>query len=98
MNTDTWRLHYTYGIAIVVLVGAGLMLFIPTPDITGEAKLAFVTFVAGIVLGFVFNRESAVGAARASERAHDAGAAAAAPSGTAHPNSLEGGDGPAPLP
>jgi hypothetical protein len=79
MTTDSWRLHYTYAIAIIVLLGAGLMLFIPTPDITGEAKLAFVTFVAGIVLGFVFNRESAVGAARATERAHEAGAAAANP-------------------
>jgi hypothetical protein len=74
VNTDTIRLHYTYGIGIIVLIAAFALLLVPTPDISGEAKLAFVTFVAGIVLGFVFNRESSVSAARATERAIDQGA------------------------
>jgi FtsH-binding integral membrane protein len=58
MSTDTWRLHYTYLIGAGVLALAFGLLLLHTPDISGESKLAFVTFVAGIVLGFVFNRET----------------------------------------
>jgi hypothetical protein len=74
MSTDTWRLHYTYLIGAGVLALAFGLLLLHTPDISGESKLAFVTFVAGIVLGFVFNRESSVSAARAQERAIEQGA------------------------
>jgi hypothetical protein len=74
VTSDTWRLHYTYLIAILVLLGAWAMLFMPTPDITGGEKLNFAIFVSGIVLGFVFNRESSVSGARSAERQIEQGA------------------------
>lgn len=73
MNIDTIRLHYTYLIALIVLLGAGYLLLTPTPDITGGEKLAFVGAAVGVVLAFIFNRESAVSAARATERAIEQG-------------------------
>lgn len=75
MSTDTWRLHYTYLIALLVLVGCFVLLLLPTGDVTGSDKLTLITFVAGIVLGFVFNRESTVAGARAAERAVAQGSA-----------------------
>ncbi len=74
MSTDTLRLHYTYGIAILVLVGVFYLFITPTPDISGGEKLAFLGTVVGGVILFVFNRESSVSAARATERAIEQGA------------------------
>lgn len=78
MSTDTWRLHYTYAIALLTLAGCFALLLIPTGDVTGGDKLTLITFVAGIVLGFVFNRESTVAGARAAERAVAQGSAGGA--------------------
>lgn len=85
MNADSFRLHYTYLIAILVIVGSGYMLLTETPGVTGEQKLALVTFVLGLVLGFIFNRESSAGSARATERAIAQGA-----------TTVQGGDPPPP--
>ena len=74
MSTDTMRLHYTYLIAILVLIGAFYLLTTPTPDVSGGEKLAFLGAVVGGVILFVFNRESSVSAARATERAIEQGA------------------------
>lgn len=74
MSTDTIRLHYTYGIAILVIIGGGLLIFMKLTEIPAEALLALVTFVAGLALGFVFNRESSAGQARSTERAVAQGA------------------------
>lgn len=75
MSTDTIRLHYTYAIAVLVLIGSYMLLTTPIPDVNGEAKLAFLGAVVGGVILFVFNRESSVSAARATERAIEQGAA-----------------------
>lgn len=77
MSSDTMRLHYTYGIAVLVLVGAFVLLFFETPGITGGEKLAFIAGLTTGVIGFVFNRETAVGEARKTERAIAQGAAQA---------------------
>lgn len=75
MNTDTLRLYFTYGIAVLVIVGAGALVMAKLDEIPAEALLALVTFVLGLALGFVFNREASAGAARQSERAIAQGAA-----------------------
>lgn len=78
-EVDTIRMHYTYGIALLMLLGAFTLLLVETPGITGGEKLAFIAgFVTGIV-GFVFNRESQTGATRAAERAVALGANTATP-------------------
>lgn len=79
IEADTIRMHYTYGIAVLMLVGAFTLLMVETPGITGGEKLAFIAgFVTGIV-GFVFNRESQTGTQRAAERAVALGANTATP-------------------
>ncbi|HVM30780.1 MAG TPA: hypothetical protein VM305_08460 [Candidatus Limnocylindrales bacterium] len=77
VSTDTIRLHYTYGIGLLCLIGSFVLLLLDTPGVEGTAKLALVTTVLGIVLGFIFSRESSVGGARAAERAIQQGAEAA---------------------
>jgi hypothetical protein len=74
MSTDGYRLHYTYGIAVLCLLGGGLLVFMKLGEIPAEALLALITFVFGLVLGFVFNRESSASQARATERAVAQGA------------------------
>lgn len=78
-STDTIRLYFTYGIAVLVVVGAGALVLAKIDEIPAEALLALVTFVLGLALGFVFNRESSAGAARQSERAIAQGANASQP-------------------
>lgn len=73
MSTDSIRLIFTYVIALVVLVGSFLLLWQKLPELTPEALLAVITTALGFVLGFVFNRESTVGGARAAERAFNQG-------------------------
>lgn len=76
MNADTIRLIFTYTIAVLVLVGSFLLLIFPS-QIGSEGVIPFVTGIVGIVLGFVFNRESTTSGQRASERAAAQGAAIA---------------------
>ena len=69
MQTDTIKLWFTYGIALLVIVGGGIMLFLMRGDPqSSELQLAIVGFIGG-ALGFVFNRESATQATRAAESA-----------------------------
>ena len=73
MNSDTIRLIFTYVIAVLVLLGAFLLLIFPS-QVGAEGVVPFVTGIVGIVLGFVFNRESSTAGARATERAVAQGA------------------------
>jgi hypothetical protein len=79
MSTDTVRLHYTYAIAILILVGGFYLLITAIPDVTGGEKLAFIGSIMGGVILFVFNRESSAGQAPATARAVAQGAASQAP-------------------
>lgn len=74
MQTDTIRLIFTYAIALVVIVGGGILLVIPS-QIPADQLLPFMTGIFGVVIGFVFQRETAAGQARATERAIAAGRA-----------------------
>jgi hypothetical protein len=77
MTADTIRLWFTYGIAVMVLIGCFVLLFFPS-QVGQEGLVPFVTGVVGVVLGFVFNRESTVAGQRATERAVAQGAQTAA--------------------
>lgn len=74
MSTDTIRLLFTYGIAAGAMIALFALLFVPTPEIEPQAKLALVTTNLGLVLGWALNKESATGGARAAERAVAQGA------------------------
>jgi FtsH-binding integral membrane protein len=67
MNADTLRLAFTYVIAVMTLVGCFFLLIFPS-QVGSEGLVPFVTGVVGVVLGFVFNRESTTAGARQSER------------------------------
>jgi hypothetical protein len=93
MSADTIRLIFTYAIAVLVLVGAFILLVLPS-QVGSETIVPFVTGIVGIVLGFVFNRESTTAGARQSERAVAQGAAQATGSTTVNSASttVEGGN------
>ncbi len=76
MSPDTIRLWFTYVIAVLVLVGCFILLVLPS-QVGSDTIVPFVTGIVGIVLGFVFNRESTTAGARAAERAVQQGADAA---------------------
>ena len=62
MNTDLARTIATYLIALVVIVGGGLLLIIPT-QLDSNALLPFLTGAIGTVLGYVFGERTASTAA-----------------------------------
>ncbi len=76
MEADKIRLLATYGIAIIVLLGCFYLLAYPSELETPEA---FVTAIIGIVLGFVFNRESTTAGQRAAERSVSLGVSSQTP-------------------
>lgn len=73
VNADTLRLTFTYVIAILILLGAFILLIFPS-QVDQANLLPFITGIIGVVLGFVFNRESTTAGARAQERAVQLGA------------------------
>jgi uncharacterized membrane protein len=74
MNADLIRLFFTYAIALVTLIGTFVLIYTKLGEISAESLLALVTFVLGLALGFVFNRESTTAGARSAERAISQGA------------------------
>ena len=74
MQSDNIKLWFTYGIALLVIVGGGIMLFIMRLDgpSSNDLQLAIVGFIGG-ALAFVFNRETATQATRAAESSARAG-------------------------
>ena len=82
MNADTIKLWFTYIIALVTIIGGGIMLYLirldPPQSGSGTLSLAIVGFM-GLALGFVFNRESATQATRAAQSSTAAGVAASQP-------------------
>ena len=63
----------TYGIAVLVLTGCFVLLVAPS-QVPSEQLLPFVTGIIGLVLGWVFNRESTAASARSTERSIAQGA------------------------
>lgn len=90
MNADTLRLAFTYVIAVMTLVGCFFLLIVPS-QIGSEGLVPFVTGVVGVVLGFVFNRESTTAGARQSERSMAIGAASS-PTTVQNAENVEGGN------
>ena len=76
MQSDNVKLWFTYAIALVTILGGGIMLYLirldPPESGSATLSLAIVGFI-GLALGFVFNRESATQATRASESSIRAG-------------------------
>lgn len=56
MRVDTLKTGFTYVIALVVLIGAGFLLVIPT-EVDKSELLPFLTAVVGAVIAYVFARE-----------------------------------------
>ena len=68
MQTDSIKLWFSYGLATIIVVGGGAMLFVSR----GEANTDFALLIAGFIgsaVTFVFNRESATQATRAASQA-----------------------------
>ena len=68
MQTDSVKLWFSYGLATVIVIGGGAMLFVSR----GEANTDFALLIAGFIgsaVTFVFNRESATQATRAASQA-----------------------------
>jgi hypothetical protein len=62
MSPDTIKTTFTYAIALVVIVGGGVLLVIPT-QLDPAVLLPFLTGVIGTVLGYVFGERTATQAA-----------------------------------
>ena len=58
MNNDTIRTVFTYVTALVVIVGGGLLVVIPT-QLDPNTLLPFLTGAIGTVLGYVFGERTA---------------------------------------
>jgi membrane-bound ClpP family serine protease len=74
MSADTIRMLGTYVIAVLVLIGAFVLLMFES-QVPSEQLIPFLTGFVGIVLGWAFNRESTTAGARASERSMAVGQA-----------------------
>lgn len=64
MTPDTIKTTFTYVIALVVIIGGGALLVIPT-QLDPTLLLPFLTGVIGTVLGYVFGERAVASAAAA---------------------------------
>lgn len=62
MNNDTVRTVFTYVTALVVIVGGGILVVVPT-QLDPNSLLPFLTGAIGTVLGYVFGERTASSAA-----------------------------------
>ena len=58
MSIETVRTVFTYVIALVIIIGGGILLVVPT-RIPANELLTFEQVVVGVVLGWVFSDRSA---------------------------------------
>jgi hypothetical protein len=77
LNVDAIRTIFTYAIGLVVIVGGGALLVIPS-RIPPEQLLPFLTGTIGLVLGFVFQERSSASTAKQTEAVIHATAATTA--------------------
>lgn len=61
MSTDTIKTIATYVIAILVILGGGLLLVLPS-QVPPEQLLPFLTGIVGTVVGYVFSERSSASA------------------------------------
>ena len=62
MSTETIKTVMTYLIALIVIVGGGALVIIPT-QLEADTLLPFLTGAVGTVLGYVFGERTASSAA-----------------------------------
>jgi hypothetical protein len=66
VKADDVKLWFTYGLAAIIIVGGGIMLFVSRNETSSDFALLIAGFI-GAATGFVFNRESATQATRAAQ-------------------------------
>ena len=66
MKADDVKLWFTYGLAAIVIVGGGIMLYASRLEDSSDFALVVAGFI-GAAVSFVFNRESATQATRAAQ-------------------------------
>ena len=66
MKADDVKLYISYGLACVVVIGGGLMLYASRMEANSDFALLIAGFI-GAAISFVFNRESATQATRAAQ-------------------------------
>lgn len=66
MKADDIKLWFTYGLAAIIIVGGGLMLYASRMEQNSDFALLIAGFI-GSAVTFVFNRESATQATRAAQ-------------------------------
>jgi hypothetical protein len=64
VNVDVIRTLFTYGIALVVIVGSGWLLITPS-QVPAEQLLPFVTGQVGAVIAFIFTERQQAAATKA---------------------------------
>ena len=62
MSTDTVKTVFTYVIALVIIVGGGVLLVVPT-QLDADTLLPFLTGAVGTTLGYVFGERTSATAA-----------------------------------
>ena len=80
MKADDIKLWFSYGLASVVIIGGGLMLYASRLESNTDFALLIAGFI-GAAISFVFHRESATQATRAAQ----ASAAQATAAGNTQP-------------
>lgn len=66
MKADDVKLWFTYGLAAIIIVGGGVMLFVSRNEANSDFSLLIAGFI-GAAISFVFNREAATQATRAAQ-------------------------------
>jgi len=78
MQADDVKLWFSYGLAAVVIIGGGVMLYASRLEANTDFALLIAGFI-GAAISFVFNRESATQATRAAQSSAAQAAAAGTP-------------------
>lgn len=66
MKADDIKLWFSYGLAAVIIIGGGVMLYASRLEANSDFSLLIAGFI-GAAVSFVFNRESATQATRAAQ-------------------------------
>lgn len=67
MKNDTLKTGFTYAIALVIIVGGGILLLVPS-QVPPEQLLPFLTGIVGTVIGYVFGERTTATATATVER------------------------------